>query len=78
MGEDRKILLIVDGHSIAYRAYFAFIRNPLINSKGFNTSAVFGFINSLLKAIRETRATHGAITFDKGLSKREETIKEYK
>ena len=78
MGEDGKILLIVDGHSIAYRAYFAFIRNPLINSKGFNTSAVFGFINSLLKAIRETRATHVAITFDKGLSKREETIKEYK
>ncbi len=78
MDKPSKILLIVDGHSIAYRAYFAFIKRPLINSKGFNTSAVFGFINSLIKAIKDTHATHVAITFDMGLSRRDETVREYK
>ncbi len=78
MDRPSRILLVVDGHSIAYRAYFAFIKRPLINSKGFNTSAVFGFINSLIKAIRDTRATHVAIAFDRGLSRRDETVREYK
>ncbi len=78
MDKPSRILLIVDGHSIAYRAYFAFIKRPLINSKGFNTSAVFGFINSLIKAIKDTHATHVAITFDMGLSRRDETVREYK
>ena len=41
-------LFLLDGAAVAYRAYFAFIKNPLTNSKGLNTSAVFGFLNILL------------------------------
>ncbi|MFQ6008533.1 MAG: hypothetical protein ACE5K8_06210, partial [Candidatus Zixiibacteriota bacterium] len=52
MSAKKKTLFLVDGPAIFYRAYFAFIRNPLINSKGENTSATFGFVNSLLKIIR--------------------------
>ena len=51
----RKTLYLVDGSAMFYRAFFAFIRNPLINSKGENTSATFGFVNSLWKIIREER-----------------------
>jgi DNA polymerase-1 len=60
----RKRLFLIDGHALAYRSYFAFIRNPLINSKGENTSAVFGFSSALLKIIREHQPDYLAVVFD--------------
>ncbi len=57
-------LFLIDGSALAYRSYFAFVRNPLINSKGENTSAVFGFLNSLLKIIDEHQPHYLAAVFD--------------
>ncbi len=59
-----KKLLLVDGSSLAYRGYFALIKNPLRNSRGFNTSGIYLFLNSLLKTLRDTKPTHGAVVFD--------------
>lgn len=59
-----KTLFLVDGSAIFYRAYFAFIRNPLINSKGEDTSATFGFINSLMKIMREEKPDYMVVVFD--------------
>ena len=59
-----KRMFLIDGHALAYRSYFAFIRNPLINSKGENTSAVFGFSSALLKIIREHQPDYLAVVFD--------------
>ena len=59
-----KHLILVDGMAIAYRAHFAFIKNPLINSKGENTSAIFGFANTLLKLFREYEPDYLAIASD--------------
>ncbi|MDH7516469.1 MAG: DNA polymerase I [Bacteroidota bacterium] len=56
-------LYLVDGMAIAYRAYFAFINRPLVNSKGMNTSAVFGFVAALEKILAE-RPDHVAVAFD--------------
>ncbi|MFZ1731311.1 MAG: DNA polymerase I [Bacteroidota bacterium] len=55
---------IIDGMAIAYRAYFAFINRPLINSKGMNTSAIFGFVNTLEKILNEEKPDHIAVAFD--------------
>ncbi|KPL18249.1 MAG: hypothetical protein AMJ92_08965 [candidate division Zixibacteria bacterium SM23_81] len=63
MAEPKRLFLI-DGSALAYRSYFAFIRNPLINSKGENTSAVFGFTNALLKIIREYKPDYLSVVFD--------------
>jgi len=60
----RERLFLIDAHALAYRSYFAFIRNPLINAKGENTSAVFGFTNAILKVIREHRPDYLAAVFD--------------
>jgi len=60
----KKRLFLIDGSELTYRAYFAFIRNPLINSKGENTSAVFGFTNTLLKLLREEEPDYIAVVFD--------------
>ncbi len=60
----KKTIYLVDGHALIYRSYFAFIRNPLINTKGENTSATFGFVNSLLKIIKDERPDYLAIVFD--------------
>ncbi len=74
-----KTLFLVDGSAIFYRAYFAFIRNPLINSRGENTSAVFGFINSLLKIIRDENPDYMVIAFDtKAPTFRHQMYDEYK
>lgn len=56
--------MLVDGSSLAYRGYFALIKNPLRNSRGFNTSGIYLFLNSLLKTLRDTKPTHGAVVFD--------------
>lgn len=59
-----KKLYLIDGSAMAYRAYFAFIRNPLRNSKGENTSAAFGVANSLIKLYREEHPDYWACVFD--------------
>jgi DNA polymerase-1 len=64
MTAKKKRVFLVDGSAIFYRAYFAFIRNPLINSKGEDTSATFGFVNSLMKILRDEKPDYFAIAFD--------------
>ncbi len=59
-----KEIYLVDGSSLAYRTFFAFIRNPLINSKGENTSAVYGFTNTILKLLKEYRPEYLCVAFD--------------
>jgi DNA polymerase-1 len=72
-------LFLVDGTALAYRGYFAFIKNPLINSRGENTSAPFAFTNSLFKLIREFAPTHLAVVFDApGRTFRHERYSDYK
>ncbi len=66
MTQGKKRLFLIDGTALAYRSYFAFIRNPLINSKGENTSASYAFTNTLLKLIREERPEYIAVAFDTG------------
>ena len=61
---DGKKLFLLDAYALIYRAYFAFINNPRINSKGINTSAVFGFTNTLLELIKKESPTHLAVVFD--------------
>ena len=57
-------LFLIDGSAIFYRSYFAFIRNPLINSKGENTSATFGFLNTIFKIMEDEHPEYFAIIFD--------------
>jgi len=63
-GRVAKRLYLIDGSALAYRAYFAFVRNPLLNSKGENTSASYGFANSLLKLFREEKPDYWVCVFD--------------
>ncbi|MDF1544911.1 MAG: DNA polymerase I [bacterium] len=64
MTDKEKHLYLFDGSALFYRAYFAFIRNPLINSKGEHTSATYGFVNSVLRVIREESPDYMAVVFD--------------
>jgi len=74
-----KKLFLLDGMALIYRSYFAFIRNPMINSKGRNTSAIFGFLNALLEIIEKQDPTHLAVAFDvSGPTFRHEEYPEYK
>jgi DNA polymerase I len=59
-----KKLFLLDAFALIYRSYFAFIKNPRINSKGLNTSAVFGFTNTLLEILYQEKPTHIAVVFD--------------
>ncbi|MDA3813694.1 MAG: DNA polymerase I [Candidatus Cloacimonetes bacterium] len=61
----RKKLYLIDGTAFIYRAFFAFIRNPLYNSKGQNTSAIFGTINSFIKLVEDFKPEHIAVSFDR-------------
>ena len=60
---DKKLFLL-DAYALIYRAYFAFSNNPRINSKGFNTSAIFGFTNTLLEILSKEKPSHIAVVFD--------------
>ncbi len=60
----RERLFLLDGMALAYRAYFTFINSPLINSKGENTSAIYGFVNTLMKILDEEKPEHIAVVFD--------------
>ena len=72
-------LLLIDAYALIYRSYYAFIKNPRINSKGVNTSAIFGFVNTLEDVLRRVSPTHVAIGFDpSGPTFRHEAYKEYK
>ncbi|MCT4589284.1 MAG: DNA polymerase I [Carboxylicivirga sp.] len=79
MAEEKKDLYLLDAYALIFRAYYAFIRNPRINSKGFNTSAVFGFTNSLLEILTKENPSHIAVVFDpSGPTFRHEEYPEYK
>lgn len=74
-----KKLYLLDAYALIFRAHFAFIRNPRINSKGLNTSAIFGFVNSLLEVINKENPTHIAVVFDvAGRNVREAIYADYK
>jgi DNA polymerase-1 len=74
-----KRLFLIDAMALIYRAHFAFIKNPRINSKGLNTSAIFGFMNSLLDIIDKDKPSHIAVAFDShGPTFRHEEYVEYK
>ena len=74
-----KKLFLVDAYALIFRAYYAFIKNPRINTKGMNTSAVFGFTNALLEVIRTDQPTHVAVVFDApGPTLRSEQFEAYK
>lgn len=64
MSKPEKKLFLLDAFALIYRAHFAFSKNPRINSKGLNTSAVFGFVNSLLEILRKEKPTHIGVAFD--------------
>ena len=79
MGTPSKKLFLLDGMALIFRAYYAFIKNPRINSKGLNTSAMLGFTNTLLEIINKEKPTHLAIGFDMpGKTFRNDIYKEYK
>ena len=63
MGEGKKLFLL-DAFALIYRGYFAFAKNPRINSKGLDTSAIYGFTNSLVEVIKKQNPTHIAVVFD--------------
>nr|WP_319400648.1 DNA polymerase I [uncultured Carboxylicivirga sp.] len=76
---EKKDLYLLDAYALIFRAYYAFIRNPRINSKGFNTSAIFGFTNSLLEILTKENPSHIAVVFDpSGPTFRHEEYPEYK
>ena len=84
MSDDRTVgdggrLFLIDGMPIVYQAYFVFLSNPRLTSRGVNTSAAFGYTNSLVKIIEEERPTHMAVVFDgAGRNRRHDEYGEYK
>ena len=75
----KKRLFLLDAYALIFRGYYAFIKNPRINSKGMDTSAIMGFMNSLVELIRRERPDHLAVAFDKGGSvARSEAYEAYK
>ena len=72
-------LFLLDAYALIYRAYYAFLKAPRINSKGFNTSAILGFVNTLEDILTNEKPTHIGVAFDpKGGTFRHELYKEYK
>ncbi|CAM3970794.1 DNA polymerase I [Flavobacterium weaverense] len=75
----QKRLFLLDAYALIFRGYYAFIKNPRINSKGMDTSAIMGFMNSLMDVIKREKPDHLAVAFDKGGSQlRNEIFPEYK
>ena len=72
-------LFLLDAYALIYRAYYALIKNPRINSKGFNTSAVLGFVNTLEDVLKKENPTHIGVAFDpSGPTFRHEAYEQYK
>ena len=61
-----KKLFLIDAYALIYRAYYAFIKNPRINSKGFDTSAIMGFFNSVFDILKREKPDYFSVVFDKG------------
>ncbi len=76
--ETRPVLYLIDGHALAYRSYFALQRGGFTTSQGESTSAVYGFSRTLLDVYEHYQPKYLAVTFDEGLSGREEFYKDYK
>jgi DNA polymerase-1 len=75
----KKRLFLLDAYALIFRGYYAFIKNPRINSKGMDTSAIMGFMNSLMDVIKREKPDHLAVAFDKGGSDlRNDIYPEYK
>ncbi|MFC4739310.1 DNA polymerase I [Flavobacterium ponti] len=75
----QKRLFLLDAYALIFRGYYAFIKNPRINSKGMDTSAIMGFMNSLMDVIKREKPDHLAVAFDKGGSDiRNEMFPDYK
>lgn len=78
MESDNKLFLL-DAYALIYRAYYAFIKNPRINSKGFNTSAILGFVNTLEEVLKKENPSHIGVAFDPaGPTFRHEAFEQYK
>ena len=78
MSENHKLFLL-DAYALIYRAYYAFIKNPRITSKGFNTSAILGFVNTLEDVLKKENPTHIGVVFDPaGPTFRHEVYEQYK
>ena len=78
MNQNSKLFLL-DAYALIYRAYYAFIKNPRINSKGFNTSAILGFVNTLEEVLKKENPTHIGVAFDPpGPTFRHEAFEQYK
>lgn len=78
MNSENKLFLL-DAYALIYRAYYAFIKNPRINSKGFNTSAILGFVNTLEEVLKKENPTHIGVAFDPaGPTFRHEAFEQYK
>ena len=74
-----KKLFLLDAYALIYRSYFAFIKNPRITSKGLNTSAIYGFVNSLEQVLNQEQPSHIAVAFDMhGDTFRHKMFAEYK
>lgn len=71
-------LFLLDAYALIYRAYYAFIKNPRINSKGMNTSAIMGFMNTLNEILTKEQPTHIGVAFDHGKTFRDEAFPAYK
>jgi DNA polymerase-1 len=76
---EQKKLFLLDAYALIYRAYYALVRSPRVTSKGMNTSAIFGFVNTLEEILRKENPTHIAVCFDpRGGTFRHEAYAEYK
>ena len=62
----KKKLFLIDAYALIFRAYYAFIKNPVVNSKGFETSAILGFFNSIFDIKRREKPDYLSVVFDKG------------
>ena len=79
MEKQEKKLFLLDAYALIYRAFFALNKNPRINSKGVNTSAVMGFLNSLYEILQKEKPTHIGVAFDvAGTAQRQAEYSEYK
>ena len=77
--ETKNKVFLLDAMALIYRAHFAFSKNPIVNSKGINTSAVYGFLNTLLELLNKEKPTHVAVAFDtKSPTFRSDIFTEYK
>ena len=77
--QEKKKIYFIDAYALIFRGYYAFIKNPIVNSKGFNTSAIYGFMNSLLDLFKRENPQYVGVCFDKGgASSRSEIFPDYK